>query len=75
MERPRLWVGSLWRLTHSPQAREMSVGKAAAMETTVPRVFTVSAQLVVADHSCWAMATQAGWFRLRLRRFRAAADF
>lgn len=53
----------------------MSVGKAVAMETTVPRVFTVSAQLVVADHSCWAMATQAGWLRLRLRGFKAAAGF
>jgi hypothetical protein len=53
----RLWVGSLRRFAHRPQARGMSVGKAAAMLTTVPRVFTVSAQLEVADRSCWATAT------------------
>ncbi len=66
-------MGSFGRLAHSPQARGMRVDKEMAMETTVPRVFTVSAQLVVADHSCWGMATQAGWCRRRLRRIRAAA--
>jgi hypothetical protein len=68
-------VKFFWRLAHKPQARGMSVVKAVATETTVPRLITVSDQRVVKDHSCWATATQDGCFRLRLRHFRAAAGF
>jgi hypothetical protein len=46
-------VKFFWRLAHNPQARGMSVVKAVATETTIPRLITVSDQRVVADHSCW----------------------